>query len=97
MSAAEAVVAAVTVVPPAAARLRSARSILRCDGIAFMRGSNASRRPSPMKLTHSAMTMMKSPAHQNSHGRVENALWYSLMSCPSEICGGRIQIGRAHV
>ena len=34
--------------------------------------------------------MMKRPAHQNSHGRVENALWYSLMSWPSEICGERM-------
>ena len=50
-------------------------AILRSDGIRFWRGSNASRRPSPMKFTLSAMITMKMPGHQNSHGRVENACW----------------------
>ena len=50
-------------------------SIARADGICFWRGSNASRRPSPMKLTESAIMMMNSPGHQNNHGRVENADW----------------------
>src|SRR5690606_26104685 len=54
---------------------RSARAILRADGIFFWRGSNASRRPSPMKLMHRAMRMMNRPGHQNSHGRVLNAPW----------------------
>ena len=35
-----------------------------------------------MKLTDSAIMMMKRPGHQNSHGRVENADWYSEISVP---------------
>jgi hypothetical protein len=30
-----------------------------------------------MKLIDKAMMMMKNPGHQNSHGLVENASWYS--------------------
>ena len=43
--------------------------------LSVWRGSKASRRPSPMKLTHSAMPRMKMPGHQNSHGRVVSVLW----------------------
>ncbi len=39
------------------------------------RGSKASRRPSPMKLMLSAITMMNKPGNQNSQGRVWNAVW----------------------
>ena len=62
-------------------------AILRADGIRFWRGSNASRSPSPMKFTDSAMMMMNRPGHQNSHGRVEKADWYSEIIVPSETSG----------
>lgn len=60
--------------------MRSAFFIFLQLGMVFIRGSNASRRPSPMKFTHRAMTMMNRPGHQNSHGRVAKEVWYSLMS-----------------
>ncbi len=41
-----------------------------------------------MKFTLSAIETMNKPGHQNSHGRVANALWYWLMSLPSETSGG---------
>ena len=40
-----------------------------------------------MKLTDSAIMMMNRPGHQNSHGRVENADWYSEIIVPSETSG----------
>jgi len=43
-----------------------------------------------MKLMLRAMAMMKKPGHQNSHGRVANALWYSLINWPSETFGAVI-------
>ena len=42
-----------------------------------------------MKFTDRAMRTMNTPGHQNSQGRVVNAVWYSLMSRPSEVSGGR--------
>ena len=51
-------------------------------------GRTRRARPSPMRLIVSANTMMKKPGHQNSHGRVENEFWYSLMSWPSDTLGG---------
>ena len=57
------------------------------EGIRFCRGSKASRRPSPMKFTDSAMIMMNRPGHQNSQGRVENADWYSEIIVPSDTSG----------
>src|SRR5699024_3758603 len=68
--------------------MRSAFYIFLQLGIVFILGSNASRRPSPMQLTHRAMTMMNRPGHQNSHGRVANEVWYSLISWPREMPGG---------
>ena len=52
-----------------------ALAILRSDGMRFWRGSNASRRPSPMKLMDRAMITIIRPGHQKSHGRVANASW----------------------
>ena len=46
------------------------RSCRRLDLDAFCRGSNASRRPSPMKLTDSEISTMNRPGNQNSHGSV---------------------------
>ena len=40
-----------------------------------------------MKLTVSAMTMMKAPGIQNSHGRSKTAVCPSLISRPSEVSG----------
>ena len=63
----------------------------QCHGYAFTLfclGSNASRRPSPMKLMHSAIAMMNIPGYQNSHGRVVNESWYLEINRPSETSGG---------
>ena len=43
-----------------------------------------------MNWMHSTMMMMKTPGHENSHGRVVNAPWYWLISEPSEMSGGRM-------
>ena len=40
-----------------------------------------------MKLMHNAIAMMNRPGHQNSHGLVEKATWFSLMILPSEVSG----------
>src|SRR5690606_33865113 len=52
------------------------------------RGSNASRSPSPMKFTDSAIATINRPGHQNSHGRDWKAVWYWLTRLPSETSGG---------
>src|SRR5690606_26349047 len=54
----------------------------------FWRGSKASRRPSPMKLTLSAMPMMKMPGHQNSHGRGVKEASKVSMRTPREVSRG---------
>ncbi len=43
-----------------------------------------------MKFTVRAIVTMSRPGHQNSHGRVANASWYWLISCPSDTFGYRM-------
>src|SRR5699024_9477696 len=69
---------------------RSALAISRAEGSFFCRGSKASRSPSPMKFTLSTTAMMNTPGHQNSHGRVEKELWYSLIIVPNDTFGAWI-------
>src|SRR5699024_10403507 len=69
---------------------RSARAMARAEGSFFCRGSKASRSPSPMKFTLSTTAMMNTPGHQNSHGRVEKELWYSLIIVPNDTFGAWI-------
>ncbi len=53
----------------------------------FCRGSNASRRPSPMKFTDSEISTMNRNGNQNSQGSVTSSFLFSLMISPSDASG----------
>ena len=51
-------------------------------------GSSASRRPSPMKLMHSTISVIVNPGKVTSHHIVSMFCWPSEISCPSAGVGG---------